>query len=761
MASTTFPPTAAQVEALKHELRDVGQELANSIRREIELEDELERLKFENQTNTDANKRTSDYYSDSNASSTRFPIGDSDQRIEELERIRRKVEQDKAQQKAEMAQKLHDEMVTREAAERQVQELEEQLRRRSKDQLNGTGQNERVRELESAQEIVRRKLLEEREARANFEDLFAALRGETEQLRNERDNLKEEVVPQLRTQIEGLEAGATDFQSLTYEHSRLQQELQRLNSNSTNQQSEDTDTFPLSPMSSNIGVSRSKSLARGGRARSSTIAQGGALVSRSNSTAQGITPTTPTESLNDRVKDVEAQRDALHKALKMLLDRQAAMDREHSKRLKQLEKERDEALTLTPRRTKFGEEVKHLREEIKQLRRRADDALEQKWQCEKGLGGLKQDLDRAKQETGSLRDLLQEHDIFVPERRGSDPDLSEAATQSLDKAYKELQATQLLSLAHIKELENDDGTVSGDAPRILTLLKQSISDAEAERDIAQREAQLYRSQARALQRSEVEHLTKEQTLASQLYASASRMDELAAQVQSQLQANKQLKEKLAAAIERGEGEQSASAGRIAGMQGKLHELEGQILTAQQHSEDTIFSHEAEMKTLLDAHNEQLSRVKAGVLLSPTRFAAPAQQLLQPLTPLFGGARSPRLDRTTSGLGISLEEATRTEVLEQKVVELEAALRGADREMEEVVGRMNAAQIEVAELQAQKYVPYFIFPLSLPWRSGLGSPLAQRYGKDADWYCRDEAMMRTRRLQAEMVKEREKVKALMS
>ncbi|KAK3044864.1 hypothetical protein LTS18_000153, partial [Coniosporium uncinatum] len=213
MASTTFPPTAAQVEILKHELRDVGQELANSIRREIELEDELERLKFENQTNTDSNKRTSDYYSDSNASSTRFPIGDSDHRIEELERIRRKVEQDKAQQKAEMAQKLHDEMVKREEAERQVQELEEQLRRRHRDQSNGTGQNGRVKELESAHEDVRRKLSEEREARANFEDLFAALRGETEQLRNERDNLKEEVVPQLRAQIEGLEAGATDFQS--------------------------------------------------------------------------------------------------------------------------------------------------------------------------------------------------------------------------------------------------------------------------------------------------------------------------------------------------------------------------------------------------------------------------------------------------------------------------------------------------------------------------------------------------------------------
>jgi prefoldin subunit 5 len=67
------------------------------------------------------------------------------------------------------------------------------------------------------------------------------------------------------------------------------------------------------------------------------------------------------------------------------------------------------------------------------------------------------------------------------------------------------------------------------------------------------------------------------------------------------------------------------------------------------------------------------------------------------------AKTPRLDHTTSGVGIGLSEKVRTEVLEKKVQELERALKEADGEMAEVVGRMNAAQIEVAELQSDRYV----------------------------------------------------------
>jgi prefoldin subunit 5 len=53
--------------------------------------------------------------------------------------------------------------------------------------------------------------------------------------------------------------------------------------------------------------------------------------------------------------------------------------------------------------------------------------------------------------------------------------------------------------------------------------------------------------------------------------------------------------------------------------------------------------------------------------------------------------------------MSLAEATKTESLEKRVEELEKALRDADHEMEEVVGRMNMAQMEVADLQFERYV----------------------------------------------------------
>jgi hypothetical protein len=57
--------------------------------------------------------------------------------------------------------------------------------------------------------------------------------------------------------------------------------------------------------------------------------------------------------------------------------------------------------------------------------------------------------------------------------------------------------------------------------------------------------------------------------------------------------------------------------------------------------------------------------------------------------------------TTSGPAMTMAEATKTELLEKRVEELERALRDADREMEEVVGRMNFAQIEVADLQFER------------------------------------------------------------
>jgi hypothetical protein len=706
----TPPTSTSQAAELEQELRELSSELAQSIKREMELEDEVDRLRAEKlpPAGLDADRRTSDYYSDSGAGSVRYPLGDGEGRIEELESMRRKAEQQKAQMKADMSQRLEEALRQRRLLETRLQELEEFVR------MPSGADGVRVRELEAALDEVRRKVQEERQFRESYESLIAGMRLEMEQYRNERDNLRDEVVPQLHAKLEGLENAAADVQSLTYENSRMQQEVDSLKVELQSTQNhrirsiteEEFSPHPvLSPTLAN-GLSRSMSLASkrpgiGSRSRSnSVLARSGSVrdpgVSRSGTVKEHSNSNEPREVLLQKLKELEEQRDALHGAVKNLILRHHLMEKQHAKKVKAMEKERDNAMNVSPRRSAFHEEVRTLRDEITHLRHRADDALNQKWQCEKGLGGLKMDLDRAQQETSSLRKLLQERDIFTPERPGSSSSQQQHQSDvSLDKAYSELNTTHALAIASIRELEASNSH-STSAHKTLELLRQSISDAEAERDIAMRQAESYREEARKLQKSELDHLSKEQSLASDLYASAQRMDELANQVQIQIQANSQLRQRLAEAISRGEKEQETSTVRIAQLQSQLRDLEDKLVGAQQRSEDIVASHEADVDQLQQANNTQLQRPSYGYL-SPGH-SMPST----PITPIFT-MKSPRLDKTTSGNGMSFAEVSRTGYLEKKVKELELALADAELEMQEVVGRMNMAQIEVAELQSERLV----------------------------------------------------------
>lgn len=553
--------------------------------------------------------------------------------------------------------------------------------------------------------------MEERQVKENFEDLLTALRGEIEQHRNERDNLRDEVVPQLRARLEVLETEAMDFQKLTYENTKMQQELQSLKGENTalisarklqqetqnhsprfNSIAEEGSALAVPP-SPKIGLSRSNTVARnsgtgGGVSKTVSIGRSNSVSTRERESR---------DSLSDRVRDIEMQRDALHRALKSLLDRQNYQNREHQKKVRALEQDRDRLLQAqSPRRMGYEMEVKSLRNEINHLRRRADDALEQKWRCEKGLGGLKMDLDRAEQETSSLRTLLHENDILVPELPGQSPQKIQADTHatsaSLQRAYKELQETQASSIARLKELRGQAPSTAEDTntAETMDLLLKSMSDAEA---------------------------GGYHGLAEQLRASADRIEALPVQVRHQLEANSTLRGRLTEAISRGEREQKASATRINTLQGRLRTLEDKLMIAQQHSEDAVAAHEDEVQQMRSSHNAQLQRLKGSGLkppapssanyFSPTTAAAAAAR--SPLSPLLlgggggGGGKSPRLDWTTSGAGMSMNEALRTEFLEKRVEELEGALREAEGEMEEVVQRMNRAQIEVGELQSARYV----------------------------------------------------------
>ena len=595
----------------------------------------------------------------------------------------------------------------------------------------------RVRELESSVEDYRRRLHEEKRAKENFEDMLNAMKGQIAQFRDERDNLRDEVVPQLNTRLEGLEAETAKTQELTYDNTRMAQELQSLRNENTTlmnarrlqlEMQQNSTRFnaiaeegsPSSPEGTGLGLMRAAST-RGGLGRSGSLKRSNSISSKER-------------EFNDRVKDIEMQRDALHKALKLLLDRQTLQRREHEKEMKIMELERDRALlNQSPRRMGYEKEVTGLKYEIDSLRRRADEAIQQKWQCEKGLGGLKHDLDRAEQETASLRTLLQEHDILVPERNvallgleGEDGPM--ATSDSLEKAYRELQKTQALSISRLRELHGQVPTDAEDNETKATMerLLRSMSTAESERLLAQKQASLLRAEAHSLQEAEVFHSEENEKLSEQLRAAANRIEALSQQVRSQLEGNKNLRQRLAEAVNRGEENQKSSTTRITSMQGRLKELEDKLVNAQQHSEETYAQHEEEVRNLKDAHNNQLQRMKSTGLKLRTNSAFGSPRISNPptMSPIFQ-SRSPRLTKTTSGIGKSLDEALRTQYLENRVAELERALSEADSEMEEVVSKMNLAQIEVMELQS----------------------------------ARDDAMRQTRKLQSDMESERQKVDQL--
>ena len=115
---------------MEEELREVSSELAGSIRREMELEDLVERLQYEatQGQGSELNRRTSDYFSDSGTSSVRYPLSDvGGSKLEDLEKMKRRSEQEKAQLKVDLSQKLQNERGQRKALELYINQLEDQV----------------------------------------------------------------------------------------------------------------------------------------------------------------------------------------------------------------------------------------------------------------------------------------------------------------------------------------------------------------------------------------------------------------------------------------------------------------------------------------------------------------------------------------------------------------------------------------------------------------------------------------------------------
>jgi chromosome segregation ATPase len=641
----------SRISQLEAELRDISTELANSIKREMDLEDIVEQLQTEGPAANREPDRTSDYFSDSGTSSIRPSTSEGNTK-EDIQRIKRESEQLRAQLKADMTRKWQNERSSRQALESHIQLLEQKLSLSRRDNNESADITARVRELEVALEDARRRLGEERQTKENFEDLLTALRVDLEQHRNERDNLRDEVVPQLRAQIEGLETSFSESQKSDYEFTRLQQELQSLRDENAALQSARAMNMQFQSIAEEGEIVQSPTTSMaptrmGGLQRSNTVlnrSNSRATLNRSNSLSRsnstvnrGGVPENQ-QPLAEQLKDVTEQRNALHTTVKYLLRRQEAQRRQFEKRLKLTEAERDRATSShTMKAGGYEREVRTLRSEINLLRKRADDALEQKWQCEKGLSGLKMDLDRSKQETTSLQRLLQARDETAPE---------------------------ILS----------------------STLEQALKQLEQQREQARHQESLG-------------SLHSEQELSMELEMSAQRSESLAAQVKKQIKANADLRNRLTTAVQRGERNQEASAEQINELQTKLKKLEEIITVAQMQSETAVMKHEEDVRVLRASHNIQLMRTKSGRktpgYLTPTMPHSP-------MSPMFVNSRkSPRLDQTTSGPGIALQQALKTEYLENKVAELEKALAEAEKEMGEVVGRMNTAQMGVADLESER------------------------------------------------------------
>ena len=116
-----------QLEEMEEELRDISAELAGSIRREMELEEEVERLQYDGPNALEKDKRTSDYYSDSGTSSVRDPDLPVN-RTDDLEKLKRRSEQEKAQMKLDLSQKLQEERGRRKGLEDHIKNLEDHIR---------------------------------------------------------------------------------------------------------------------------------------------------------------------------------------------------------------------------------------------------------------------------------------------------------------------------------------------------------------------------------------------------------------------------------------------------------------------------------------------------------------------------------------------------------------------------------------------------------------------------------------------------------
>ncbi|KAK6531344.1 hypothetical protein TWF281_008155 [Arthrobotrys megalospora] len=453
----SLPPRTPMTveETLEEELRALSADLASSIRREVELEDLVETLQAsaesQGKLSPGVGKRTSDYFSDAGTGSGYdFDLPSKEQL--DYDRVVRKSEQVQAQIRLELTQKIQEERQRRKGVELQVRELEERVGNVELGGLRPPSPG-RVRDLEIALDDARRKLSEERNLKANFEDLVKAIRDELHGYRNERDNLRDEIVPHLRARVEGLEAELAESQKNPYDATKMQQEIDDLRGKYT------------ALVESNRQVQEKP------------------LPEIVNSPPQPATPVSATpisaafkdkDSLVERIKEIELQRDALQNGLRNLRMRNELDNKKALNRIRTLEWERDRAMRPSYRRMRKNKETASFKNQVERLRHRAENAIDSKYVCERNLSSLRLDLDRLEQELEELRGLLKDQDALARQVE----ELQESCKQLLVECEGDAELEQFAAELRSRSVSNAmlrkrlvDAIERGDQDRLMANTK--------------------------------------------------------------------------------------------------------------------------------------------------------------------------------------------------------------------------------------------------------------------------------------------------
>lgn len=441
-------------EILEEELRALTAELASSIRREVELEDLVETLQStaesQGKLSPGFSKRTSDYFSDAGTGSGYDYDLPSKEQLD-YDRVVRKSEQVQAQIRLELTQKIQEERQRRKGVELQVRELEERVGNVELGGLRPPSPG-RVRDLEVALDDARRKLSEERNLKANFEDLVTAIKDELTGYRNERDNLRDEIVPHLRARVEGLEAELAESQKNPYDATKMQQEIDDLRGKYTalvesNRQMQQEKPLPVEPF----------------------------VV---NTPPQPATPVNTTfkekDSLVEQIKEIKLQRDALQDGLRNLRLRNELENKKALHRIRTLEWERDRALRPSFRRMRRNKEIAAFKNQVERLRHRAENAIDSKYVCERNLTSLRLDLDRLDQGMEELRELLKTQDTLARQVE----ELQESCKQLVAECEEDAELEQFAAELRFRSVSNAmlrkrlvDAIERGDQDRLMANTK--------------------------------------------------------------------------------------------------------------------------------------------------------------------------------------------------------------------------------------------------------------------------------------------------